>query len=141
MEGLKTVELGSGLGVPALVAAARGADVTALDWAAPAADLLWQNATRNGIELDARHGDWRSFGGSYDLVLGSDLLYEERNADALLAVLPTLAAEVLLAEPGRPHAGDFFARAEAEWTVEPLPERVYRLTRATRGDPQARADE
>jgi predicted nicotinamide N-methyase len=132
------VELGAGLGVPSLVAAARGAEVTALDWAAPAVELLRENARRNGIELEARHGDWRAFSGRFDLVLGSDLLYEERNAGALLTLLPSLAPEVLLAEPGRPHAARFLAYAEDDWIVESLPERVFRLTRATRGDRQAR---
>jgi predicted nicotinamide N-methyase len=135
MGGRKTIELGSGLGLPALVAAARGAEVTALDWALPAVELLRVNAARNGIELEARHGDWRTFAGSYDLVLGSDLLYEERNAEALLDVLPALAPEVLLAEPGRPPAAGFLERARAEWAVESLADRVYRLTRATRADP------
>jgi predicted nicotinamide N-methyase len=134
------VELGCGLGVPSLVAAARGAEVTALDWAASAIELLRENATRNGLALDARHGDWRAFAGSFELVLGSDLLYEERNAEALLGLLPALAPEVLLAEPGRPHAAEFLARAEADWRVERLPDRVYRLTRTTRGSPRARAD-
>lgn len=134
------VELGCGLGVPSLVAAARGAQVTALDWAAPALELLRENARRNALELDARHGDWRAFTGSFELVLGSDLLYEERNVGALLALLPALAPEVLIAEPGRPHAAEFLARAEDNWLVENLPDRVYRLTRATRSAPQARGD-
>ncbi len=119
--------------------AARGAEVTALDWAAPAIELLRENARRNAVELDARHGDWRAFTGSFDLVLGSDLLYEERNAEALLALLPGLAPEVLLAEPGRPYAAEFLARAEVDWELETLPDRVYRLTRRPPGGRQARS--
>ena len=115
------------LGVPALVAATRGARVTALDWAAEAIELLRVNAERNGIRLHAVHGDWRAFGGRFDLAVGADLLYEERNADALLEVLPALAPEVLVAEPGRPHAAAFFARARERWSVEELGDRVYRL--------------
>ena len=134
------VELGCGLGLPSLVAAARGAGVTALDWAPPAIELLRENAARNGLELDARHGDWRAFTGSFELVLGSDLLYEERNADALLALLPALAPEVLLAEPGRPHSAEFLARAHADWRIETVGDRVYRLTRAIPADPPVRAD-
>ena len=34
LDGLRVLELGCGLGVPSLVAAARGANVTAVDWAA-----------------------------------------------------------------------------------------------------------
>jgi predicted nicotinamide N-methyase len=140
MDGLHVVELGCGLGLPSLVAAARGAGVTALDWAVPAIDLLRENAARNGLALDARHGDWRAFTGSFELVLGSDLLYEERNADALLALLPALAPEVLLAEPGRPYSAEFLARAGAEWRIEVMPDRVYRLTRAIPAGSPAGAD-
>jgi predicted nicotinamide N-methyase len=57
--GLRIVELGCGLGVPSLVAAARGAEVTATDWAADAVELLRENAARNGLELRVEVRDWR----------------------------------------------------------------------------------
>ena len=57
--GLRVVELGCGLGVPSLVAAARGAEVTATDWAADAIELLRENAARNGLTLHAEVRDWR----------------------------------------------------------------------------------
>ena len=137
LDGLRVVDLGAGLGVPGLVAAARGADVTAVDWAGDAVELLVMNAVRNGLSLAAVHADWRSFGGSFDLVLAADLLYEARNVEALLALLPKLAPEVLLAEPGRPHAEAFFLAAERDWARNEIADRVYRLTRATRGSPPA----
>jgi predicted nicotinamide N-methyase len=59
----------------------------------------------------------------WELVLGADLLYEHRNAEQLLELLPRLGGDVLLAEPGRPFAEAFLAR----WHVEPVAERVYRL--------------
>jgi predicted nicotinamide N-methyase len=138
LDGLRVVDLGCGLGVPALVAATRGADVTAVDWAADAIALLADNADRNGLVLDLVQADWRSFTGAFDLVLAADLLYEQRNADALLDVLPRLAPEVLLAEPGRPHAAGFFDRARADWRIDEIAERVHRLTPATRRDSPAR---
>jgi predicted nicotinamide N-methyase len=113
--------------VPALVAAARGAQVTALDWASDAVELLRKNAGRNNLRLEAVHGDWRAFSGSFDLVLGADLLYEARNAQALLEVLPRLAPRVLLADPGRPHAAAFFEQARHDWNVDEVAERVYSL--------------
>src|SRR6476660_7384040 len=57
--GLRVVELGCGLGVPSLVAAARGAEVTATDWAEEAVELLRENAARNGLSLQAEVRDWR----------------------------------------------------------------------------------
>ena len=132
LAGLRVIELGCGLGMPSLVAAARGAVVTALDWAEPAVELLRGNAERNGLSVAAVHADWRAYGGDFDLVLGSDLLYEARNAAALLELLPRLAPEAILAEPGRPHAAGFFRQAAETWTIEPLGARVARLTRTTR---------
>jgi predicted nicotinamide N-methyase len=108
--------------------------VTAVDWAADAITLLAANAARNRVELELVHADWRAFSGSFDLVLAADLLYERRNADALLELLPRLAPEVILAEPGRPPAAEFFRRARARWRIEELGEHVSRLTRA---DPSA----
>lgn len=123
------VELGCGLGVPSLVGAARGARVTAVDWAPEAIELLRENAARNGIRLEAVHADWRSFTGSFDVVLGADLLYEARNVEALLDLLPELGPRVLLAEPGRPHAATFFERACSAWEIADLGDRIYELTR------------
>jgi predicted nicotinamide N-methyase len=127
LDGVRAVDLGCGLGIPALTAAARGAETTAVDWAGDAVALLRENAARNGIELDAVRSDWRSFSGSFDLVLAADLLYERRNVDALLDLLPRLAPLVLLAEPGRPQSAEFFRRAAADWRIEELGDRVYRL--------------
>ena len=122
------LELGCGLGLPSLAATLRGADVLATDWAEDAIELLRRNAERNDAPLRVgrvrwsepepllRHAPW-------DLVLGADLLYEERNADQLATLLPALGGEVLLAEPGRPHAQDFLRRFGAE----PVAERIYRL--------------
>src|SRR3954471_23727497 len=59
VRGLRVVELGCGLGLPSLVAAARAADVTGTDWAAEAIDLLRENAARNSIRLRAEQWDWR----------------------------------------------------------------------------------
>jgi predicted nicotinamide N-methyase len=129
LDGLRVVEVGCGLGVPSLVAAARGAAVTAVDWAAEAIALLHTNAAANGLAVDARAVDWRAFEGWFDLALAADVLYEKRNVEPLLALLPGLAPEVLLAEPGRPAGAEFLRRAPGRWRVEEAPDRVYRLTR------------
>jgi predicted nicotinamide N-methyase len=127
LEGVRVVDVGCGLGVPALVAAARGAEVTAIDWAAEAVELLRENAARNGLVLAAEQADWRTFDGVFDLALAADVLYEPRNVVPLLELLPRLAPEVLLAEPGRPHAAAFFAAARSACQIDELCDRVYRL--------------
>jgi predicted nicotinamide N-methyase len=130
LDGVVVVELGCGLGIPALVAAARGATVTAIDWAPAAIELLRENATRNGLSLTAEVGDWRSFTGSFDLALAADVLYEQRNVEPLLELLPRLAPTVLLAEPGRPAGNDFLRRAGTIWRIEEVADRVYRFSRS-----------
>ena len=61
--------------------------------------------------------------------LAADVLYEERNVEPLLELLPQLAREVWLAEPGRPHAAAFFDRARKQWHVAEHADRVFLLTR------------
>ena len=122
------LELGCGLGLPALAAALRGAEVLATDWAEDAIELLRQNAERNGVLLRVARVRWSEpepllRAAPWDLVLGADLLYEARNADQLGELLPSLGGEVLLAEPGRPYAKEFLERFRAELVGE----RIYRL--------------
>jgi predicted nicotinamide N-methyase len=130
LRGARVLELGAGLGLPSVAAALRGADVLATDWADDAVALLRENAARNGLSVRVERVRWDDpdaliAEAPWDLVLGADLLYERRNADQLLALLPRLEAhEILLAEPGRPFAKDFLAR----WRVEEVGERLYRLS-------------
>ena len=133
LAGARVLELGCGLALPSLVAAARGAGVVAVDWAADAIALAARNAALNGLALETELADWRHAEslaalGPFDLVLASDVLYEERNVAPLLALLPRLTRRVLLAEPGRPHAGAFFESAAREWRIDPDPP-IYRLSR------------
>jgi predicted nicotinamide N-methyase len=126
--GLRVLELGCGLGLPSLVAALRGAHVLATDWADDAIELLRRNAERNGVSLRLARVRWSEpepllRAAPWDIVLGADLLYEQRNAEQLAALLPRLAGEVLLAEPGRPYAKQFLERFDTELVGE----RIYRL--------------
>jgi predicted nicotinamide N-methyase len=128
LDGLRVLELGCGLGLPALSAALRGADVLATDWAEDAIELLQRNAERNGVFVHAARVRWSDpepllRAAPWDLVLGADLLYEARNAEQLTALIPKLGGEILLAEPGRPHAKELLERFRAE----SVGERIYRL--------------
>ena len=129
VRGLRLVELGCGLGVPSLVAAARGAEVTATDWSADAIELLRANAEQNGLDLVAEVRDWRvAWPDRFDLVLAADVLYEHRNVEPVLARLRELAPRALVALAGRPYEADFLRRAGV---VEQVAERVVLLTRAS----------
>ncbi|HVM55970.1 MAG TPA: methyltransferase domain-containing protein [Gaiellaceae bacterium] len=123
LEGARVLELGAGLGLPSLAAALRGADVLATDWAEDAVELLRRNAERNGVALRAAVVRWDEPApllrqAPFRLVLGADLLYERRNADQLLELLPRLGDDVLLADPGRPFARGFLERAAGRWEIE-----------------------
>jgi predicted nicotinamide N-methyase len=117
LHGARTLELGCGLGLPSLAAALAGGRVLATDWSPDAVAMTARNARRNGIALDTLVCSWTApepllERGPWDLVLASDVLYEARNGDALLSLLPRLLAprgEVWLADPGRPAAERFLA--------------------------------
>ncbi len=124
--GLRVVELGCGLGLPSLVAAARGADVTASDWAEDAVELLRENASRNGLVLRAEVRDWREpWPERFDVVLAADVLYERRNVEPLLERLRELAPVAYVGLAGRPYEAEFLDKAGS--TVE-IAERVVSLS-------------
>jgi predicted nicotinamide N-methyase len=141
VEGRRVVELGCGLALPSLVAASRGADALATDWARDALDLVEANAERNGLHVETLLCSWFEpepllERAPFDLVLASDVLYERRNLDPLLELLPLLAGDVLMADPSRPYATAFLERAAEEWEVEIRADattprmRLHRLRRA-----------
>jgi predicted nicotinamide N-methyase len=122
VQGLRVLELGCGLGLPSIAAALGGAEVLATDWAPEALDVTRRNAARNGAQVETLLADWSRptvliDRAPFDLVLCADVLYEPRNVDALLELLPRLSPEVLLGEPGRATAGRFFEGAEARWLI------------------------
>jgi predicted nicotinamide N-methyase len=136
----RCVELGCGLGLPSLAAAAAGGRVTATDWAQEAVEMTVQNARRNGLTVEGLRVSWSEpdqllARAPWDLVLASDVLYEPRNGEALLPLLPRLIdkGEIWLADPGRAAAGPFLERVAEVMTVERRPAAeipqgaVYRL--------------
>jgi predicted nicotinamide N-methyase len=127
LKGARVLELGAGLGLPSLAAGIRGADVLATDWAEDAVELLRVNARRNSVALSAERVRWDEPASlleraPWDRVLGADLLYEPRNADQLLGLLPLLGTDVLLADPGRPFLRGFLERAAERWTIDTTPD-------------------
>jgi predicted nicotinamide N-methyase len=110
LEERRVVELGCGVGLPSVVALARGAKVTAADHYAVALESARYNARVNlgDREPETRLLDWHASDTEglepFDLVLAADVLYESRNVPALAALIPTLLApggEVLIADPRR----------------------------------------
>jgi len=120
MQGERVLELGCGLALASLVGHRRGADVTASDCHPLAEMFLLENLRLNKLPpLKYRHGHWGSPGraagwpdaetacivaGRYDLIIGSDLLYERDARGALaefIAAHAAPAAEVWIVDPDR----------------------------------------
>jgi predicted nicotinamide N-methyase len=107
LAGLRAVELGCGLGLPSLAAAHLGAEVLAVDFHPDNESLFRRNAALNGLKrIRYLTANWANFEtpAQFDLVLGSDLLYERRSVGSLIAAMTRLCApggRILLADPGR----------------------------------------
>ncbi|HEV7846492.1 MAG TPA: 50S ribosomal protein L11 methyltransferase [Thermoleophilaceae bacterium] len=145
LRGRPTLELGCGLGLPSIAAALAGGRVLATDWSPDAVEATAANAERNQVEIETLRCSWSEPDAiveraPWPLVIASDVLYEQRNVDQLLDLLPRLVDEtglVLLADPGRVPAERFLAVApERGWAVRsvasPRAPRVliHRLRRA-----------
>ena len=113
LAGERILEIGCGLALASLVGHRRGADVTASDCHPLAEAFLLENLRLNGLQpMKYRHGQWgvaagllaTDVQGCFDLIIGSDLLYE-RDADESLAAFISRhaapAAEVWIVDPDR----------------------------------------
>jgi predicted nicotinamide N-methyase len=123
LRGLRIVELGCGLALPSIAAARAGATVLATDSCPEALTLVARNAGANGVRVDTLTVDWSEprelvRQAPFDLVLAADVLYERSNVGPLLSLLPRLAPQAWLADPGRPAAGAFLDQAGSRWPIE-----------------------
>jgi predicted nicotinamide N-methyase len=123
IRGLRVLELGCGLAIPSIAAARAGATVLATDACGEALELVARNARANGVRVETATVDWAEPDelvgrAPFDLVLAADVLYERAGVAQLLSLLPRLAPEAWLADPGRPGAGAFMEEADRRWTVE-----------------------
>jgi predicted nicotinamide N-methyase len=126
LRGKRTLELGCGLGLPSIAAARAGGRVLATDWSQEAVRATAANAELNDVEVETLRCAWDEADplvarGPWQLVIASDVLYEHRNVDQLLELLPRLVDQrglVLLADPGRAPSERFLERAPDQgWLV------------------------
>ncbi|MCA1596953.1 MAG: class I SAM-dependent methyltransferase [Chloroflexi bacterium] len=139
-ERLRVLEIGCGIGAVGCLAAALGWDVTMTDYQPAALRYAAANVRENHLHATLVLADWRSFPivGTFDLVVGSDVLYESTLHPALAALLGGFrdaGATVLLADPGRPNALNFATAREKDgwpvslefWEGQDSPIAVYRF--------------
>ncbi len=119
LAGRRAVELGCGVGLPAIVALRRGAEVLATDHSQAALDFTAHNARANlSLQPSVALLDWHhpELDSVFDLVFAADVLYERRNVGPLADLVPRLLApdgEAIFADPRRPPAPSFVAEMGA----------------------------
>lgn len=112
VDGKRILELGCGLALASLVLARRGADITASDHHPLAEQFLAYNAGLNDLPMPVyRDLPWSADAselGRFDLIIGSDILYERNHCALLAALLDRLAqaqSEIVISDPGRGNSG------------------------------------
>jgi len=131
--GERILEIGCGLALASMVGHRRGADVTASDCHPLAERFLVENLRLNRLPpMKYRHGHWGSHppvpwqhdaahacivAGRYDLIIGSDLLYERDVRGTLAAFIgahATPAGEVWIVDPNRGNRPAFHRAMEEQ---------------------------
>ncbi|NDK40193.1 methyltransferase domain-containing protein [Pseudoxanthomonas gei] len=119
--GKRILELGCGLGLSSLVLAHRGANVVASDHHPLAESFLAYNAGLNNLPaVTYRDLPWSvpdTNLGMFDLIIGSDILYERDHAAQIAAMMLRHAspdAELLVTDPGRGNSAPFTRAMEAQ---------------------------
>ncbi|OIO71462.1 MAG: histidine kinase [Zetaproteobacteria bacterium CG_4_9_14_3_um_filter_49_83] len=117
IDGIRILEVGCGLGLASLVLKHRGADITSSDYHPLASPFLAVNAMLNHLDdIDTITCDWTSIANSpqlFDLIIGSDLLYEQDHFTQLSAFILRHAqprVEIIIIDPNRGNAGKFNTR-------------------------------
>lgn len=114
VQGKKILEVGCGIGLASLVLNHRMADLTATDHHPDVANFLSVNTALN-TDPDIRFvrtawSDSNTELGEFDLIIGSDVLYEHEHAEQLAGFIDDhakLQCEVIIVDPGRRQQGRF----------------------------------
>jgi ETFB lysine methyltransferase len=118
IKGRRILEVGCGLGLASLLLNERMADITATDNHPCAGSYLQHNAgLNNGRTIPFLRADWDDKQndelGEFDLIIGSDLLYESQHADSLSVFIERYAkakCEIIIIDGARGHGGKFAKR-------------------------------
>lgn len=104
----RILEIGCGIALPSLLLSQKDADITATDHHPEVESFLHRNmALNHGKDIAYERTGWEDNSdqlGSFDLIIGSDLLYEDEHAELLASFIHNHAkanCEVILVDPGR----------------------------------------
>ncbi len=110
----RILEVGCGIGLSSLLLNHLHADITATDFHPAVSGFLEKNVLLNDdSKIPFVLTDWRETNtelGLFDLIIGSDLLYEDEHALLLAAFIDRHAnkqCKVIIVDPGRGRSGKF----------------------------------
>lgn len=116
----RILEVGCGIGLASLVLNHRSADITATDYHPEVEQFLIENTKLNRGEaipfVRTGWADEKTNLGKFDLIIGSDLLYDTDHAAMLSNFIDQHAkhqCEVIVVDPGRKQRGSFSTAMEA----------------------------
>ncbi|SMC38050.1 Predicted nicotinamide N-methyase [Desulfocicer vacuolatum DSM 3385] len=147
--GKRILEVGCGIGLASLLLNHRCADITATDYHPEAENFLLENIKLNqGKNIPFVRTGWedeKSDLGQFDLIIGSDLLYERDHAQILSLFINQHAknnCEVIIVDPGRGNHAKFSKKmvklgyshtqtkpGATEYLVQPFRGRILRYRR------------
>ncbi|OQW69394.1 MAG: SAM-dependent methyltransferase [Proteobacteria bacterium ST_bin11] len=106
--GKRILEIGAGLGLASLVIHRRAGDITVSDWHPLSESFLNKNLLLNNLgPLHYRTGNWATGNpglGCFDLIIGSDVLYERQQPAQLAQFISrhaTRNAQIIIVDPDR----------------------------------------
>lgn len=112
--GKRILEVGCGIGLASLVLNHRAADITATDYHPEAKRFMDENVRINNDKLipfiRTGWGDLDDTLGEFDLIIGSDLLYERDHINLLAGFIDRHtkpSCEVIIVDPGRGNHSHF----------------------------------
>lgn len=134
LAGKRVLEIGAGLGLASLVVQRRQGDMTVSDCHPLSQTFLNENIRLNNLPpIRYEAGNWAADDnaclGLFDLIIGSDILYERSHPEQLARFIATHSApevEVLIVDPMRQHRSRFRRAMQAlgyfalEWRAAPM---------------------
>ncbi len=118
------LELGCGLGLPSLVAAHLSGKVLATDYHPDVENYFQRNCRHSSVECSYQRLNWREESlGRFDVVLGSDVLYESRHASEVAKGLLRFVkpgGTMILSDPGRAYLQKFITAMNEEGLKEEM---------------------
>lgn len=147
LAGKKIIEIGAGVGVTSVAAAAMGADVLSTDYSGEALRFIRLNSLKNNVSVSTGQLDWRCIRlkDRFDMLFAADVLYERVNLLPIVHAVDKLVKPegcAYIADPRRRLAEQFLDLAfENGFSVtshaksfskgkQVIPVNIYRLSKS-----------